>query len=66
MIVAANCKTIKDADDKTIIVILAANLFRDVVEVKEDVECGEISDQVAPSTIPAYKYYISFNMFSLI
>ena len=40
--------------DKTMFVILTTNLFRDVVEVKEDVKCYKISDKVASPTVPGY------------
>ena len=74
-IVSSNCKiskkNIKKKYQKKIskadIVILsfAGNLFRDVFEVKEDVECDKIPDEVAFCTFPVQgRVPFSCNFFS--
>ena len=42
-----------------VILSLTANLFRDVLEVKEDVKCDKILDKVALCTFPGYNDHIN-------
>ena len=61
-IVSSNCK-ISKAD--IVILSFAGNLFRDVFEVKEDVECDKIPDEVAFCTFPVQgRVPFSCNVFS--